>query len=202
LRLAIQEVAEPHAAMLIPPADVILQWPTPNYENPETRGSAFLIVNSLFLALSIAAVILRLYTRIFITRWFGLDDVLICVAILFAIALNSIFYAGALHYGWNRHLWDIPISSSKGRLPSIPMDCHVRYRVADRVLFAESLQLVYVYKILFMTTANAAILSLLAFYHRLTEGVQIKWFRIVLYFAMALNLLGWAVFTILAIVPC
>ena len=128
----ISAAAGPHAAMIIPPVEVMLRWPTPNYENPEIRGLAIIVVNSVFLALSIIVVLLRLYTRIFITRWFGLDDVLILVTILFTIALNGTFYAGALHYGWNRHIWDIPLSWNQGRLLlSSHGDCHVQYRVAN-----------------------------------------------------------------------
>jgi hypothetical protein len=109
--------------MIIPPTDVILRWPTPNYDHPETRSEAFIIVNSLFLALSIVAVILRLYTRIFVVRWFGSDDIFITIAILFSIVLNVVFYIGAGHYGWDRHLWDVPLSWSTSTVLSIPVDC-------------------------------------------------------------------------------
>jgi hypothetical protein len=125
--------SDPLAAMIIPPTDVILSWPPANYDHPETRAVAFLVVNSLFLALSVAAVLLRLYARIFVVRWFGIDDVLIIVAIVFSIALNGVFYVGAGSYGWNRHLWDIPLSWSTGTVPFVS-GLLLRHQFADCIL--------------------------------------------------------------------
>jgi hypothetical protein len=48
--------------MRLPPADVFLSWPSPNYENPKTRGDALLIVNSVLIGLTIVTVGLRLCT--------------------------------------------------------------------------------------------------------------------------------------------
>lgn len=61
---------------------VILSWPTPNYANPVTRGNALLVVNSIFIALVVIFVGLRMYTRLIIKRWFGLDDVFILLALV------------------------------------------------------------------------------------------------------------------------
>jgi hypothetical protein len=61
---------------------VILTWPTPNYVNPPTRGDALLIVNSILIALVVIVVGLRMYTRLIIKRWFGLDDIFILVALV------------------------------------------------------------------------------------------------------------------------
>lgn len=61
---------------------MILTWPTPNYVNPPTRGDALLIVNSILIALVAIVVGLRMYTRIIIKRWFGLDDIFILVALV------------------------------------------------------------------------------------------------------------------------
>lgn len=68
--------------MRLPPVEVLLQWPTPNYTNPVTRGDALLIVNSILITLVIITVGLRLYTRLVIKRWFGLDDVFILLALV------------------------------------------------------------------------------------------------------------------------
>jgi hypothetical protein len=65
----------------IPPA-VILSWPTPNYNNPVKRGSALLVVNIVFLVIVIIVVSLRLYTRLWIKRWFGSDDAFIILALV------------------------------------------------------------------------------------------------------------------------
>jgi hypothetical protein len=68
--------------MRLPPADVLLSWPTPNYENPVTRGPALVITNCIFVAIAVTTVGLRLYTRVVIKRWFGVDDVFIIVALV------------------------------------------------------------------------------------------------------------------------
>lgn len=64
------------------PPNVILSWPTPNYTNPTTRGNALLIVNVAFISIAITVVGLRLYTRIWIKRWFGTDDAFIVLALV------------------------------------------------------------------------------------------------------------------------
>jgi len=61
----------------IVPTSVIRTWPVPNYYNPTTRGPEFYIVCGIFLALATIALVTRLYARLFIRRWFGLDDALI-----------------------------------------------------------------------------------------------------------------------------
>lgn len=61
---------------------MILTWPTPNYVDPPTRGDALLIVNSILIALVVIVVGLRMYTRLIIKRWFGLDDIFILVALV------------------------------------------------------------------------------------------------------------------------
>jgi hypothetical protein len=48
--------------MRLPPSDVLESWPTPNYQNPETRGDALLIVNSVLIGLTVITVALRLCT--------------------------------------------------------------------------------------------------------------------------------------------
>jgi hypothetical protein len=68
--------------MRLPPAKVLENWPTPNYINPVTHGDALLIVNSIFISLVIIIVALRLYTRLVIKRWFGLDDIFILLALV------------------------------------------------------------------------------------------------------------------------
>jgi hypothetical protein len=64
------------------PAEVVLAWPTPNYDDPVTRGSALMLVNAIFIGLVLITVFARLWTRLFITRWFGLDDVFVVLALV------------------------------------------------------------------------------------------------------------------------
>jgi hypothetical protein len=88
--------------MQLPPVDVLLSWPTPNYVDPETRGPALLIVNSILIALTILTVAARLYTRIVIKRWFGIDDIFILFALLFTIGLTAVVLLANQRYGWDR----------------------------------------------------------------------------------------------------
>jgi hypothetical protein len=77
-------------SMRLPPVDVLLSWPTPNYENPVTRGNALVIVNSIFIGFVVITVGLRLYTRLVIKRWFGIDDVFILLALVGSSLLTSV----------------------------------------------------------------------------------------------------------------
>jgi hypothetical protein len=73
--------------MRLPPVDVILSWPTPNYEHPVTRGPALIIVNAIFISLVILTVAARLYTRLVIKRWFGWDDIFILIALASSVSI-------------------------------------------------------------------------------------------------------------------
>jgi hypothetical protein len=65
----------------LPPIDVLLSWPKPNYTDTAIhRGPTVYVVSSMFLALATVAVVMRLYARIIIRHWFGLDDAFICIA--------------------------------------------------------------------------------------------------------------------------
>jgi hypothetical protein len=76
--------------MQLPPVEVLLTWPTPNYEHPVTRGPALVIINVIFIALVLLTVAARLYTRLVIKRWFGLDDIFILIALVsdLQVAMN------------------------------------------------------------------------------------------------------------------
>lgn len=65
-----------------PTAEIIAGWPTPNYENPVTRGSALTVVNIIFIILVFVVAGLRFYTRLRITRSFGLDDWVIAASLV------------------------------------------------------------------------------------------------------------------------
>jgi hypothetical protein len=77
------------AKMKLPPLDVILTWPAPNYTNPITRGDALVIINSIFIVLVTITVGLRMYTRLVIKRWFGIDDVFILLALVSTVTTSS-----------------------------------------------------------------------------------------------------------------
>ena len=62
------------------PPEVIASWPAPNYINPQTRGNALVIINSVLISIVFVVICLRLYVRLYIKRWFGSDDALILLA--------------------------------------------------------------------------------------------------------------------------
>lgn len=68
--------------MQIPPVDVILSWPTPNYDHPETRGLTLLILMVIFTVLVLLSCLGRFYSRIIVKRWFGWDDGFIIIALV------------------------------------------------------------------------------------------------------------------------
>lgn len=85
-------------------------WPITeiNYKNPPTRGDENWYITAIFLSGATVAVWTRLYARIFVRRWVGLDDVLILVSWLCSIMITALVGIGNSSYGWNRHIWDLP----------------------------------------------------------------------------------------------
>lgn len=72
----------PSAIMQLPPMEVLLSWPLPNYVDPVSRGPAVLIVNIVTMSIAFFLTMLRLYTRLRITCTPGLDDIFIVVALV------------------------------------------------------------------------------------------------------------------------
>jgi endonuclease/exonuclease/phosphatase (EEP) superfamily protein YafD len=66
--------------MQLPPLSVILTWPKPNYDDPIKRGPEMYIISAIFLTIATLALGTRLYARLFVRRWFGLDDVFVVLA--------------------------------------------------------------------------------------------------------------------------
>ncbi|KAJ5512360.1 hypothetical protein N7463_001912 [Penicillium fimorum] len=95
--------------MKLPPADIVESWPIPNYIDPPTRGHGVFIVNIVCLALTSLVVALRLYTRLWITCSAGIDDLLIIIGLIFAIAMATITSIATEDWGMNRHVWDIEL---------------------------------------------------------------------------------------------
>ncbi|KAJ5523489.1 hypothetical protein N7513_013033 [Penicillium frequentans] len=96
--------------MQLPPAAVMANWPTPNYVDPVTRGHGVLIVNVVCISLAFVVTILRIYTRLRITSTAGIDDVLIVIGLVFAIAMVAVTSLASEKWGFNRHVWDIPVT--------------------------------------------------------------------------------------------
>jgi hypothetical protein len=52
---------------------------------------------------------IRLYTRKWLTKGLGMDDILITLAWVPAMAFGITGIVAEYRFGWNRHVWDIPI---------------------------------------------------------------------------------------------
>ncbi|KIW05321.1 uncharacterized protein PV09_03843 [Verruconis gallopava] len=151
--------------MQLPSAEQLAQWPTPNYENPVRRGDALVIVDSVFLGFATLLVALRLYTRLAVRKWFGLDDIFIVLAYASTVALNAVMFEGLRHYGWDRHTWDVPLT-----------------------WIQRSAHLAYVGKLLYIMAVSFTAFALIAFYYRLIAESGSSWFRIALHLTLAYNI--------------
>ncbi|KAF2140909.1 uncharacterized protein K452DRAFT_288317 [Aplosporella prunicola CBS 121167] len=161
------------------PISVLLSFPAPNYVDPVTRGPSLVVVNAIFIALVNVIVLARLYTRIFIKRWFGSDDVFIILAFITAIGLTvNVIIANTSCY-WDRHIWDIPISSIESVL---------------KVAFSA--------KLIFVFAATFTRQSLLCFYYRLVQDSGITWFLWAIHATVVINVITCIVFTAIGIWQC
>ena len=76
--------------MVHPTKEIIESWPAPNFVNPVTRGPGLTIVNGIFITLVLAVVGLRYYTRLRITKSFGLDDWVIGVSLVGSLLFGTL----------------------------------------------------------------------------------------------------------------
>lgn len=57
-----------------PPPEVIASWPPPNISSPHSKGPTLLIVELLLITIVCVVVLLRIYSRVYLRKTFGLDD--------------------------------------------------------------------------------------------------------------------------------
>ncbi|TID13449.1 hypothetical protein E6O75_ATG11365 [Venturia nashicola] len=158
------------------PIDVFMQFPLPNYTNPKTRGSALVYTNGILIAITIVFVLLRVYTRVFIKGWIGVDDWLILVAAFFTVGLTTCV---VLANEKNRHIWDIPFTK-----------------------IAALGQIAIAAKLFFSIATFFTRMSLLSFYYRLLHDTALKTYRLVLHAACILNAMVFIAFIALTIFQC
>jgi len=92
-----------------PPPEVIASWPAPNFVNPETRGPVKDIVTITLWVIVTGILTLRIYTRRYISRRVGWDDVLVTASYVTATAFLIVGIIVEHGYGWAKHIWDIPV---------------------------------------------------------------------------------------------
>jgi len=95
--------------MQLPPVEVLLSWPTPNYINPtDVRGPALLVISWILFPIALLMVTLRIFTRLTLSKSFGVDDILLVIAVFPAAAIAILTSLAVTRWGWNRHIWDVP----------------------------------------------------------------------------------------------
>jgi hypothetical protein len=161
------------------PIDVLLSFPNPNYTDPVTHGASLVIVNCVFISLVTIFVALRLYTRLYLKRWFGIDDWCIILSWIFTVGLTTVVILANQKYYWNRHVWDVPIDG-----------------------IAASEKVVMAAKILFTCACSFTRMSLICFYYRIVGDARRKWFRWLLHASMAYIIAIFTSFIILTIWQC
>jgi hypothetical protein len=67
---------------ILPPIEVIVNWPTPNYVNPQTRGWGLIALAVTLSTMSLLVVCARLWARIRLHST-GIDDWIILVTMVF-----------------------------------------------------------------------------------------------------------------------
>ncbi|KAF3799355.1 hypothetical protein GCG54_00001397 [Colletotrichum gloeosporioides] len=106
--------------MRFPPLEVVKSWPPPNHIDPEERGPALLIIESISLSIALICLLLRLYVRVFMMRKSWWDDWLMVGAAIFSISVTVCVILATQVYGWNLHIWDTTFAQRiQGRQISI-----------------------------------------------------------------------------------
>ncbi|PSR94401.1 hypothetical protein BD289DRAFT_451330 [Coniella lustricola] len=164
--------------MQIPSIAVISAWPAPNYVDPVTRGPVALIVISILLSLVTFLLIVRIYTRLWISKGFGADDVFILLAYIPTTGFAVVSFLAQLRFDWGRHVWDLPFE-----------------------LITPSLQLSLLSQLLFDLATTLTKLSMLSLIYRVVS-VNAGPYRHVVTFVITLVSLDGLIFFILVAFQC
>ncbi|KAK8037018.1 hypothetical protein PG991_001332 [Apiospora marii] len=99
----------------------------PNVMNApiETRGPELLAINITFAVIALIACILRVFTRSFMVKAFGVDDVLMVVSTAFFMVYVSFSTAG-VHFGTGHHHKDLPVPNIQAAMKCWWM-CYLTY---------------------------------------------------------------------------
>ncbi|KAK2050698.1 integral membrane protein [Colletotrichum somersetense] len=128
--------------MRAPPVEVILSWPPPNYDNPETRGPANQIVALALLGIATVLLAIRIYARRYISNGFGWDDILIILASIPATAFVVLGVIASQKFGWGRHVWDMPAWMRTASL-QVGLACQILFDLATSLTKLSMLALMY-----------------------------------------------------------
>ncbi|QSZ37460.1 hypothetical protein DSL72_008558 [Monilinia vaccinii-corymbosi] len=161
------------------PPEPMVNWPAPNYENPVTFGPILYIVHAVLYPLAVIMLGLRTYTRLYITKSFGLDDILALISIIpiTGFAILSMLVVSPV-VGWNVHAWD-----------------------ARFELISLGLKFVYWTQILFTLGIVLVRISMLWFIIRLFQSAEPRLRRFT-YGVLIYMVLHGSIFMLTLIIPC
>ncbi|KAI9848401.1 MAG: hypothetical protein M1837_000195 [Sclerophora amabilis] len=107
----------PQLMAVMPPPPGFVQ----DFVDPESTGSRILTVNAIFLPLAVLFFIVRMYTRICLTRTPGIDDGLLVTALVFSMGQTTVTTM-MIKNGLGPHIWDVPVTTfSPTFLKCIPL---------------------------------------------------------------------------------
>ncbi|KAI0133382.1 hypothetical protein F4776DRAFT_133516 [Hypoxylon sp. NC0597] len=90
---------------VVPPPEGV----TPNFVDPPNQLPGNIAVHTIFLTLSTLCVIMRIYTRLHVSRVkLGVDDYLCLVAYAATVTYSGLLLE-CFHWGIGRHIWDEPV---------------------------------------------------------------------------------------------
>ncbi|OJJ56532.1 hypothetical protein ASPSYDRAFT_134418 [Aspergillus sydowii CBS 593.65] len=101
---------------MMPSTEIVGAMPAPDGVVPDfslTRTSVqqkFILTYATTLGIAIVLVLLRLYTRLYLLKSFGLDDWAVIASTLFSIAFFVLCFV-AMDYGFGRHLYNVPVTA-------------------------------------------------------------------------------------------
>jgi hypothetical protein len=160
------------------PLRVYASWPAPNYDNPIKRGNELLIINVIFIIFVTFSIVIRVVSRMKQSRP-GLDDIFIVIAYFFTLGLTAVVIMANKSYGWDRHVWDVPLDVIRG---------------ASILAFCA--------KLTFVCASNFTRLSLIFLYYRLIQESTIKWYRWSIHFGLVFNVAIFIVLIFIGVFGC
>jgi hypothetical protein len=106
--------------MFIDPLPYISKWAEQSQAHPTTekRGPALEIVTPIFVSAAVFCVAVRLYSRIVIRRWVGIDDLLILLALLSSLSVTACLAVAVRRHKWDHHVWAL---SADDYAPSVKL---------------------------------------------------------------------------------
>ncbi|KAK6537239.1 hypothetical protein TWF694_011436 [Orbilia ellipsospora] len=89
------------------PKGFIPPWLSTSNYVVENRQMSMYIIDCVFFALAVVMVLMRIYTRVFIIRKFGLDDWLIVLALISVAGFTALQFCFLIYGGVGYHIWDV-----------------------------------------------------------------------------------------------